>query len=259
MSAVSEVLANNKATGRGSLVGYYPAGYPTLQDSVESLVAMAENGCDVLEVGVPYSDPVMDGVIIQEATELARAAGFELDDLFEVIRQVRSRVDTPILVMSYWNPVYKYGLEEFSKNLVESGAQGLITPDLVPDEAGAWLETSERLDLDRVFLVAPSSSDERVLRNSDVSRGFVYSVSTMGITGERASLDALAKELTGRVKSVSKTPTCVGVGISTAEQVREVNSYSDGAIVGTAFIAAYKSQGLEGLTKKCLELASGLG
>jgi len=259
MSAVSEVLQVNKDSGRGSLIGYYPAGYPTIDDSVESLVAMAENGCDVLEVGVPYSDPVMDGIIIQEATEQARAAGFKLDDLFEVVRRVRSRVDTPILVMSYWNPVFRYGLEEFASALVESGAQGMITPDLVPDEAANWVETSERLGLDRVFLVAPSSSDERVLTNSDISRGFVYSVSTMGITGERAQLDALAKKLTARVKSVSTTATCVGVGISTAEQVREVNSYSDGAIVGTAFIAAYRNSGLEGLALKCRELASGLG
>lgn len=259
MSSVTKVLAGNKESGRGSLIGYYPAGYPTLKDSVESLVSMAENGCDVLEVGVPYSDPVMDGLIIQEATEQARAAGFVLDDLFEVIRQVRARVETPILVMSYWNPVQKYGLEKFATGLVDSGAQGMITPDLVPDEAADWIETSERLDLDRVFLVAPSSSDARVSKNSDVSRGFVYSVSTMGITGERATLDALAKDLTGRVKAFSKTPTCVGVGISTAEQVREVNSYSDGAIVGTAFIAAYRNEGLTGLTKKCRELASGLG
>ena len=220
---------------------------------------MSKNGCDILEIGVPYSDPVMDGLVIQIATEEARAAGFVLGDLFEVIRQVRARVDTPLLVMSYWNPVLRFGVEKFAKEIVAAGAQGMITPDLVPDEAAQWLAASEENELDRVFLVAPSSSDQRVADNSDASIGFVYSVSTMGITGERSKLDELARELVGRVKSLSSTPTCVGVGISNAEQVREVNGYADGAIVGTAFVKAYREDGLEGLVAKTKELAAGLG
>lgn len=259
MSSVSDTLRANRESGKGSLVGYYPAGYPTVNDSVDALVAMAENGCDILEIGVPYSDPVMDGLVIQVATEAARAAGFVLADLFEVIRQVRARVETPLLVMSYWNPVLKFGVEEFAKEMVAAGAQGMITPDLVPDEAAQWLAVSEENELDRIFLVAPSSSDKRVAANSAASIGFVYSVSTMGITGQRAQLDILARELVGRVKSLSSTPTCVGVGISNAEQVREVNGYADGAIVGTAFVKAYHEDGLEGLVAKTKELAAGLG
>jgi len=259
MSSVKDTLLANRESGKGSLVGYYPAGYPTLKDSVDALVAMSENGCDILEIGVPYSDPVMDGLVIQVATEEARAAGFVLGDLFEVIRQVRARVDTPLLVMSYWNPVLRFGVEKFAKEIVAAGAQGMITPDLVPDEASQWLAASEENELDRVFLVAPSSSDQRVADNSDASIGFVYSVSTMGITGERSKLDGLARELVGRVKSLSSTPTCVGVGISNAEQVREVNGYADGAIVGTAFVKAYREDGLEGLVAKTKELAAGLG
>ena len=259
MSSVKDTLLANRESGKGSLVGYYPAGYPTLKDSVDALVAMSENGCDILEIGVPYSDPVMDGLVIQVATEEARAAGFVLRDLFEVIRQVRARVDTPLLVMSYWNPVLRFGVEKFAKEMVASGAQGMITPDLVPDEAAQWLEVSEENELDRVFLVAPSSSDKRVAANSAASIGFVYSVSTMGITGERAQLDSLARELVRRVKSLSSAPTCVGVGISNAEQVREVNGYADGAIVGTAFVKAYHEDGLEGLVAKTKELAAGLG
>jgi tryptophan synthase alpha chain len=259
MSSVKDTLLANRESGKGSLVGYYPAGYPTLKDSVDALVAMSENGCDILEIGVPYSDPVMDGLVIQVATEEARAAGFVLGDLFEVIRQVRARVDTPLLVMSYWNPVLRFGVEKFAKEIVAAGAQGMITPDLVPDEAAQWLAASEENELDRVFLVAPSSSDQRVADNSDASIGFVYSVSTMGITGERSKLDELARELVGRVKSLSSTPTCVGVGISNAEQVREVNGYADGAIVGTAFVKAYHEDGLEGLVAKTKELAAGLG
>ena len=259
MSSVNDTLLANRESGKGSLVGYYPAGYPTLKDSVDALVAMAENGCDILEIGVPYSDPVMDGLVIQVATEEARAAGFVLGDLFEIIRQVRARVDTPLLVMSYWNPVLRFGVDKFAKEIVAAGAQGMITPDLVPDEASQWLAASEENELDRVFLVAPSSSDQRVADNSDASIGFVYSVSTMGITGERSKLDGLARELVGRVKRLSSTPTCVGVGISNAEQVREVNGYADGAIVGTAFVKAYHEDGLEGLVAKTKELAAGLG
>lgn len=256
---VSEVLEANRASGGGSLIGYFPAGYPTLEDSVAALVAMAEGGCDILEVGVPYSDPVMDGEVIQKATEKALENGFKLAQLFEVIAEVRKRTAVPMLVMSYWNPVLRFGVERFAKMLRESGAQGMITPDLIPDEAREWLEISDSQDLDRVFLVAPSSSETRVSNSSLASRGFVYAVSTMGITGERAQLDKLAREVTQRVKAVSQVPVCVGVGVSNGAQVAEVNSYADGAIVGTAIIKAYQEGGLEALKVKVAELAGGLG
>ncbi|MEY4409072.1 MAG: hypothetical protein RLZ65_399 [Actinomycetota bacterium] len=259
MSKVAEVLNKNRESGRGTLVGYFPAGFPTVDASAEALIAMAKNGCDILEVGVPYSDPVMDGLVIQQATETALENGFKLGQVFDVIRKVREQIDTPVLVMSYWNPVLRYGVAKFASDLKSSGAQGMITPDLIPDEGSDWIEASNNEALDRVFLVAPSSSDSRVKANADLSSGFVYSVSTMGITGERAELDKLARNLTARVKSSSSTPTCVGVGISTADQVREVNSYADGAIVGTAFVKAYQSGGIDALEAKTRELALGLG
>lgn len=259
MSQVEQLLAANRTSGRGTLVGYFPAGYPTIEDSVRALVAMAKNGCDVLEVGVPYSDPVMDGLVIQQATEKALENGFRLKDTFEVIRKVHQEVETPVLVMSYWNPVLRFGVENFADEIKAAGAQGMITPDLIPDEGGKWLSAAKERDLDHVFLVAPSSSDQRVRANSAASQGFVYSVSTMGITGERATLDKLAREVVGRVKNLGTTPTCVGVGISTADQVREVNSYADGAIVGTAFVKAYQEGGLDALSEKTRELAGGLG
>lgn len=259
MKSVSKLLRENKETKGGSLIGYYPAGFPTVEDSVESLVAMCHDGVDILEIGVPYSDPVMDGEVIQKATEQALENGFKLSDLFRVIKGVRQKVDNPILVMTYWNPVLSYGVEKFARDLKESGAQGLITPDLIPDEAADWLDSSNEFGLDRVFLVAPSSSDERVKNNSEISSGFVYAVSTMGITGERSEVDKLAREVVTRIKTASTTPTCVGVGISTASQVRDVNSYADGAIVGTAFIKSYQDSGLTGLRNKVKELAGGLG
>jgi tryptophan synthase alpha chain len=259
MSQISELLKANTASKRGSLIGYFPAGFPTVDESVSALVAMAKNGCDVLEIGVPYSDPVMDGIVIQKATEKALENGFRLKQVFDVIRRVREEVDAPILVMSYWNPIMRFGVESFANELKNAGGQGIITPDLIPDEAAGWLKVSQELDLDRVFLVAHSSSDERIESTSAASSGFVYSVSTMGITGERATLDGIAKSLTSRVQKMGSVPTCVGVGISSADQVREVNSYADGAIVGTAFVKAYASGGLVGITDKTKELASGLG
>jgi tryptophan synthase alpha chain len=259
VSKVEQILRDNKETGRGTLVGYFPAGFPTVEESAKALIEMAKNGCDILEVGVPYSDPVMDGLVIQQATEKAIENGFKLNQVFDVIKAVREEIDTPILVMSYWNPVLRYGVDRFAQDLKSSGAQGMITPDLIPDEGKSWIEAADSEGLDKVFLVAPSSSDSRVKTNSDLSSGFVYSVSTMGITGERSQLDQLARELTGRVKESSGTPTCVGVGISTAEQVREVNSYADGAIVGTAFVKAYQTGGLDALSAKTRELALGLG
>lgn len=259
MSQVSTKLTQNSRDGKGSLIGYFPAGYPTVQGSIDALVEMCKSGVDILEIGVPYSDPVMDGVVIQQATEQALENGFKLNQLFDVIRGVRAQVDNPILVMSYWNPIISYGIKKFADELKSSGAQGIITPDLIPDEAAEWIEVSEELGLDRIFLVAPSSSDDRVKKNSNLSSGFVYAVSTMGITGERSELDRLAKETASRVRTQSDTPVCVGVGISNADQVRAVNSYSDGAIVGTAFIKAYQDSGIAGLRTKVKELAGGLG
>jgi tryptophan synthase alpha chain len=200
----------------------------------------------------------MDGLVIQKATEKALENGFRLSNAFEAIRKITSRVKAPVLVMTYWNPVLAYGVERFASDLAESGAAGAITPDLIPDEATKWISATDAHNLDRVFLATPSSSDSRVGNASKGSRGFVYAVSTMGITGAREDLDAKAKEVVSRVRSnAPKSLTAVGIGISTEDQVRQVNSYADGAIVGSAFIAAYASKGLSGLTAKVRELAKG--
>lgn len=257
MSKTANLLAERKAAGKGSLIGYFPAGYPTLQESVDAAVAMCESGIDVLELGVPYSDPVMDGPVIQDATELALQRGFKLKQVFEAVKQITDRVDTPVLVMTYWNPVMQYGVEKFAADLKAAGGAGMITPDLIPDEAKTWLEVSDKYDLDRVFLSAPTSSTERVQRSADLSRGFVYAVSTMGITGTRDQLDILARKVVSNIKSADATQNaCVGIGISNAEQVAEVNKYADGAIVGSAFVRAYAEGGVTALKRKVAELAS---
>jgi tryptophan synthase alpha chain len=257
MSRTREVLLANRAGG-GSLIGYFPLGYPSLDESIEAAVAMCESGVDILELGIPYSDPVMDGLVIQQATETALENGFRLGDTFEAIKQITSRVDTPVLVMTYWNPVLAYGVEKFAAELSAAGAAGAITPDLIPDEAAKWIAATDDHMLDRVFMATPSSSDERVGNAGSSSRGFVYAVSTMGITGARDDLDSEAKKVVSRVRLNSPdTATAVGIGISSEEQVRQVNSYADGAIVGSSFIAAYASAGLSGLIDKVRELAKG--
>lgn len=255
VSKTESILRANKESGKGSLVGYFPIGYPTLEASIEAAVAMCENGVDVLELGVPYSDPVMDGAVIQAATLEALEAGFKLSQVFEAVRAVSARTDAAVLVMTYWNPVLQYGVERFAAELKAAGGAGLITPDLIPDEAGEWLRVSDDLELDRVFLATPSSSQERVTNTCSLSRGFVYAVSTMGITGARAELDAKARTVVAAVRAAG-TPalTCVGIGVSTAEQVAEINEYADGAIVGSAFVRAYQADGIQGLIAKVREL-----
>lgn len=255
MSKTEAILTANKADGAGSLVGYFPIGYPTLEGSIEAAVAMCQNGVDVLELGVPYSDPVMDGPVIQAATLEALEGGFKLSQVFKAVREVVARTEAAVLVMTYWNPVLQFGVERFAKELAAAGGAGLITPDLIPDEAGEWLRVSDELGLDRVFLATPSSSQGRVANTCNLSRGFVYAVSTMGITGARAELDAKARSVVASVREASTTAlTCVGIGVSTAEQVAEINEYADGAIVGSAFVRAYQTDGLPGLVAKVREL-----
>jgi tryptophan synthase alpha chain len=239
------------------LIGYLPVGFPTLEASIDAAVALVENGVDILELGIPYSDPVMDGLVIQQATEVSLANGFKLSDAFEAVRQIRSRVQAPVLLMTYYNPVIQYGVERFAADLAAAGGAGLITPDLIPDEAGEWLAAAEKYDLDRVFLAAPSSSDERLRSAVEHSRGFVYAVSTMGITGARSDVDAAARTLVGRLRNAGATHVGVGVGISTPAQVGEVVDYAEGAIVGSAIVKALGDGGVQGVVDCAQQLAAG--
>lgn len=240
-------LAQTRSDGRAALIGYIPAGFPTVADSISIIEAMVAGGCDVVEVGLPYSDPTMDGPTIQRAAGMALAAGTTPN---EVLRVAGATADTgaAALVMSYWNPVDHYGVSRFARDLAATGASGMITPDLLPEEAGEWLEASTATGLDRVFLVAPSSTDARLASTTKACRGFVYAASLMGVTGTRTQVANTAERLVGRTRAVLRTglptglPTgedalavCVGLGISSGEQAAEVARYADGVIVGAGF------------------------
>ncbi|MRX44955.1 tryptophan synthase subunit alpha [Agromyces kandeliae] len=257
MRNVGEVIARRNEESAGALIGYLPVGFPTLDASVDAAVALVENGVDVLELGLPYSDPVMDGTVIQAATQEALANGFRLAHGFEAVRRVTERVDAPVLLMTYWNPVVQYGVDRFADDLAAAGGAGLITPDLIPDEAADWIAASERTGLDRVFLAAPTSTDARLRQTIDASRGFVYAVSTMGITGARTDVDRAARTLVGRLRGAGATASCVGVGISTAAQVAEVLEYAEGAIVGSALVKALADGGVDAAGALAAELARG--
>lgn len=257
MNTVGSVIRRRNDEAAGALIGYLPVGFPTFDESVEAAVAMVENGVDILELGLPYSDPVMDGPVIQAATQQALANGFRLTDGFEAVRRITERVDAPVLIMTYWNPVVQYGVDRFADDLVAAGGAGLITPDLIPDEGAAWIAASERTGLDRVFLAAPTSTEARIRQVVDASRGFVYAVSTMGITGARSDVDRAARALVERLTAADAPASCVGVGISTAAQVAEVLAYADGAIVGSALVNALAQGGVAGVGELAAELARG--
>lgn len=262
-SPVAAAIDAAHAAGRGAFVGYLPLGFPDLRTSIDAAVALAEAGADVLELGPPYSDPVMDGTVIQEATQAALAGGFRMRDTFTAVGEIARRVDVPILVMTYWNPVLQYGVDRYADDLAAAGGAGLITPDITPDSAEDWIAASERTGLDRVFLAAPTSTDERLSLIVRSSTGFVYTVSTMGITGERGSLDAAARTLVDRLREHTadapdgRMRACVGIGISTAEQVAGVLDYADGAIVGTALVRSLRDGGIDGLARTARGIAAG--
>ena len=248
-----EAITRANAAGRAAFVGYLPLGYPDFTTSVEAAIALAESGADIIELGPPYSDPVMDGPVIQNATQIALRNGFRTRDIFTAVAEITRRSSAAVVVMTYWNLVLQYGVEAFARDLKAAGGAGLITPDITPDSADEWIQASG--DLDRIFLAAPTSSDERLDLIHKSSRGFVYAVSTLGITGTRESLDQAAKELVTRLKKHGEQPVCVGIGISNAEQVRDVAQYADGVIVGSALVRALGAGGVSQLSRLAAELA----
>ncbi len=257
----AEKFAQTRAGGRAALVAYLPGGFPTLADSIKAIDILIDHGADAIEIGLPYSDPVMDGPAIQRAADQALTAGFRTRQLFAIVEAVAGRV--PILSMTYWNLVERYGVDAFARDFAAAGGAGLITPDLIPDEADAWLAASDEHDLDRIFLVAPSSTDERIAATVAACRGFVYAQSVMGVTGARSATSAAAPALVERTRAHTDLPIGVGLGVRDGDQAAEVASYGDAVIVGSAIVGCYLEaddvpSGHQRLAELTAELAEGV-
>lgn len=235
------VYAAARDEGRAALVGYLPVGFPDVPGSIEAMVALTEGsqgrGVDVVEIGMPYSDPVMDGLAIQHATTRALERGTRTRDVFTAVEAVAA-TGTAAMVMIYWNLVETYGVDAFARDLAAAGGAGLITPDLTPDEAYDWMAASDAHGLDRVFLVAPSSTDERLQSTLDACRGWVYATSVMGVTGARTTTSSAAPALVARARAARpELPVGVGLGVSNGAQAAELAQLSDGVIVGSALVS----------------------
>ncbi|MFC4532889.1 tryptophan synthase subunit alpha [Sphaerisporangium dianthi] len=262
MTTLQTVFEKARADKRAALVGYLPAGFPTKDGAIAAATAMVEAGCDVIEIGLPYSDPLMDGPTIQDAVHRALVNGTRIADVMRTVEGV-AKSGAAVLVMTYWNPIDRYGAERFARDLANAGGTGTITPDLTPEEAGPWREHSAQAGIDTVFLVAPSSPEERIRAVAECCTGFVYAASLMGVTGARESVSGAAEGLVKRCRTETSLPVCVGLGVGTGAQAAEVAGYADGVIVGSAFIrrlldAPDEAAGLASVRELAAELAGGV-
>ncbi|MFY1699264.1 tryptophan synthase subunit alpha [Solwaraspora sp. WMMA2101] len=262
MMSITVAFDKARAEGRAVLVGCMPAGFPTVDDSITAMRAMVDAGVDVIEVELPYSDPVMDGPVIQRASDIALAGGVRITDALRIIEAVAA-TGAPVVTMTYWNPIERYGVDTFARDLAAAGGTGLITPDLIPDEADEWLAASDTYGLDRTFLVSPSSTDDRLAMTVRHCRGFVYATALMGVTGAREQSSDAAPTLVRRLRAVTDLPVGVGLGVGNGAQAAQVGSFADGVIVGSALIrclldAPDLAGGLAALCRLSGELADGV-
>ncbi|GGM38609.1 tryptophan synthase alpha chain [Micromonospora sonchi] len=261
-SRIGVVFDKARADGRALLVGCMPAGFPTVEGSIAAMKTMIAAGVDVIELEIPYSDPVMDGPVIQRASGIALAGGVRTRDALRIVEEVAA-TGAPVAAMTYWNPIEQYGVDAFARDLAAAGGTGMVTPDLIPDEADEWLAASDAYGLDRTFLVAPSSTDERLAMTVAHCRGFVYATALMGVTGARAQISQAAPVLVSRVRAVTDLPVGVGLGVGTGAQAAAVAGYADAVIVGSALIrclldAPDQESGLSALRAVSAELAEGV-
>ncbi|KRF17365.1 tryptophan synthase subunit alpha [Nocardioides sp. Soil797] len=271
--SVASAFEKARGEGRSALVGYLPAGFPDVDGSIDALKVMVDAGCDVIEVGFPYTDPVMDGPTVQAAAQQALEQGVRTTDVLRVVEAVAA-TGAPTLVMTYWNPVEHYGrasgrngrsgVDRFAADLASAGGAGLITPDITPDFGQEWIAAADAHDLDKVFLVSPSSTDERIAMTTAACRGFVYATAVMGVTGARASTSDLAGPLVARTKATTDLPVGVGLGVSNGDQAAEIAAYADGVIVGSALVRTLldagsdRAAGLAALRALTEDLADGV-
>lgn len=264
VALLDSVLAGARAENRAALVGYLPAGFPTVDGGIEACVALLESGCDVVEVGLPHSDPVLDGPVIQTADDIALRGGVRIADVVRTVREAHAATGKPVLCMTYWNPVDRYGVERFAAELAAAGGAGCILPDLPVEESEGWRKAAEQHGLATVFVVAPSSRDERLAKITAAGSGFVYAASLMGVTGTRESVGREAQDLVSRTRATTRLPVCVGLGVSNPAQAEEVAAFADGVIVGSAFVKKLLEHqddlksGLEEVRALTAELAAGV-
>lgn len=234
-SRIDEVFDRARAAGRTVLIPYLMGGYPTFDESAELVVALAGAGADIIEIGIPFSDPLADGPTIQAASQAALEAGFTPAKAIELVGRVREATDAPLVFMTYYNIVLHYGLKKFAGQAAKVGVNGVILPDLPPDEAGAWHEAATG-KVDTIYLLAPTSADERIASVTNLSEGFIYAVSTTGVTGARAELPPELSQFVSRIRAATDKPVAVGFGVSTAKHAAAVAKLADGVIIGSALI-----------------------
>lgn len=241
MSRITSVFSR---TGHKALIPYVTVGYPSVEDTLEVVPLLAGSGCDIVELGIPFSDPLADGATIQKASFCALKNGVSPKLCLEVAKELSRKIDVPLVFMTYFNPVLSYGLEKFCAACARSGVDGLIIPDLPPDEGSELEDTTRKHDLDLIYLLAPTSAEERIKLVAERARGFIYLVSVTGVTGARDSLPTELNSFIARVRKVARQPLCVGFGISTPEQARQVAEIADGVIVGSRIIQLMETDGL---------------
>lgn len=262
MTQLDAVMAKVRTENRAALIAYIPAGFPSKEGCTKAIQALADAGVDAIEIGFPYSDPVMDGPVIQEAADISLKAGTNAVDVFDALK-VASNTGVAAVVMTYWNPIEKYGVEKFAQAIADNGGSGVITPDLTIEESDSWLAATAKAGINPIYVVAPSTKNERLSQVTSKTGGFVYAASLMGVTGTRKSVSTGAADLVARVRAVTDLPISVGLGVSTREQAQSLAAYADGVIVGSAFIkllleAKSEQEGLDAISHLASELVQGV-
>ena len=262
MTQLDQVMAKVRQENRAALIAYIPAGFPSQVGCAKAIQVLADAGVDAIEIGFPYSDPVMDGPVIQEAADISIKAGTQAADVFAALK-VASDTGVAAVVMTYWNPIAKYGVEKFAQSIADNGGSGVITPDLTIEESDEWIAATDKSGINPIYVVAPSTSNERLKYVTAKTGGFVYAASMMGVTGSREAVASTANELVSRVRTVTELPISVGLGVSTREQAKSLAAYADGVIVGSAFIkllleAPSEQAGLDAISDLAKELALGV-
>lgn len=259
---LDDLFVKVRVEKRAALIAYIPAGFPTKTDCHRVIQAFIDGGVDAIEIGFPYSDPVMDGPTIQAAAVTALNNGTGAEDVLDAL-EVATQAGIPSVVMTYWNPIEKYGVEKFASAIKAHGGSGVIHPDITIEESSDWLAAANNNGINPIYVVAPSTSNDRLAKVTSLAGGFVYAASIMGVTGARTSVSSGAEDLVGRIKAVTDLPVAVGLGVSTREQAKDVAGYADGVIVGSAFVKAILDapnieDGLAAVTALARELSLGV-